>query len=47
MSKNKDTLKVRGFYGDYHMTLLYKGEEQWSHDFTLEKNKAVNIDVKI
>ncbi|ELU09096.1 hypothetical protein CAPTEDRAFT_156122 [Capitella teleta] len=43
----EDILRIRGFYGNYHMTLLYDGEEQWTHDFTLQKNKDVKIEVKI
>ena len=42
-----DNLKVKGFYGDYEMTLIYDGQEQWSHQFTLEKDKSVNIEVSI
>jgi hypothetical protein len=46
-TERNETLKVRGFYGDYHMTLYYDGKPQWDHDFTLMQRKDIKITIKV
>ncbi|ELT88419.1 hypothetical protein CAPTEDRAFT_222166 [Capitella teleta] len=43
----EESFEFRGFFGEYELNLEYDGETQWTHSFSLEEGKDVNIDVNV
>ena len=40
-------ITLKAFYGEYELELYYDGALQWTHELTLDKGKAVTVDVTV